>query len=536
MKRLFVCCDGTWNSAVDRKYGMPVPTNVVKFFNAVKEGDVGVDAVGNRITQLRYYHCGVGADESWFARLLDGATGGGLSKRILYAWHWLSSHYADGDEIYIVGFSRGAFTARSLAGMIHCCGLQPGADWAETRQIWLRYVSRKQQLGAKDKRSERRQTFAQSEKHGNAPDIKFLGVWDTVGALGVPRQYDPLGWFDSKYRFHDTTLSPIVKHAYHALALDEERSNFFPTLWTNSPEPDQVLEQRWFAGVHADIGGGYNDCGLSEITLKWMINKAEGCGAIFDRHMKGQIHPDSLSTLHDSLSPLYRWIGYQPRSVPALGAQTPHAPYCQRISREANLRRIRPPIAQAPYRVSLSLENCPEGHDIAVFADSPWNWSGLYLRKGVRYRFRIVGDHHWGIGNLAHGPEGFRGSFFRALLDPFKRISSANWLELCGGIASGETPSVNGDPPEMERLTIGRPLQDSPVEIAPRTSGYLYLFANDVLHFYGRNKGRVIVNVTMEPFAQTPVTRPPTDSEDEQLENPPTAPQPSPAGEGLVTK
>ena len=383
-KRLFVCCDGTWNSAVDTKYGMPVPTNVLKFYNSIRDGDVGTGA--DKFVQLRYYHRGVGAQEGLFARVLDGATGGGLSKNIMSAYHWLCSHYEDGDEIFIVGFSRGAFTARSLAGMLHYCALKSQGDWAHTRQMWRQY-SRRDPDGGPSKPA---LTAA-----GKPVSIKFLGVWDTVGALGVPRQYDLLGFFDRKYRFHDTSLSPIVDHAYHALALDEQRNNFFPTLWTNAPAQNQTLEQVWFTGVHSDVGGGYNDRGLSDITLKWMLDKARDCGAILDDEMVKQIEPNARGVLHDSLSPLYRWIGYQPRSVPPLDAHNASQPFGQRIAPEALDRLKYPPISQAPYRTTLDAAH-PNGCDVAVYADSPWNWSGIYLTGGEVYEFRVHGNHTWG--------------------------------------------------------------------------------------------------------------------------------------------
>lgn len=524
MKRLFVCCDGTWNSAVDTKYGMPVPTNVVKFYNAVIEGNV-IDAQGRACNQLRYYHRGVGAKEGWAARLLDGATGGGLGKNIVNAYHWLSSNYEQDCEIFIVGFSRGAFTARSLAGMLHCCGLEARTDWDHTRQKWLDYVNRKHARKS-EAAGGASATLSSTPPNPLAPVITFLGVWDTVGALGVPTQYDLLALFDKKYQFHDTTLSPKVRNACHALALDEERSNFFPTLWTDIPVPGQTLDQTWFTGVHADIGGGYTESGLSDITLKWMIEKAQSCGAVLRDDMLSQISPDVRGILHDSLSPIYKWIGYQPRSVPALGAAA-DAPFNQRISAEALLRRERPPISQAPYRPGPDVHHMPGGQDVAVFADTPWNWSGVYLRKGVRYRFTAVGAHHWGSRTVTCDASGYTGSFVRRILSPLKRVGDENWLALCGAIASGLIPTVEGDPPLMRPFTIFGKAGAQPLEYTPTESGYLYLFGNDARHLYSQNKGRVIVNISV---ADEPATAP---QDDDHLVN---APATSHQGSGLPTQ
>src|ERR1700676_2390985 len=215
MKRLFVCCDGTWNSDSDEFQGVPVPTNVVRFFNAVSDNN----ADGGE--QLKYYHAGVGANESRLRRLIDGALGVGLSRDIRTAYKWLSDHREADSEIYIVGFSRGTFTARSLVGMLHHCGLPHAANWSLVRQAWTLY-----RLDPKIEENAQRQANFRA-MHGAPPRIRFLGVWETVGALGIPEALNPFGFLKNQYNFHDTTLSPEVERAVQALAIDEQRNNFF---------------------------------------------------------------------------------------------------------------------------------------------------------------------------------------------------------------------------------------------------------------------------------------------------------------------
>lgn len=143
---------------------------------------------------------------------------------------------------------------------------------------------------------------------GNDPiPVKFIGVWDTVGALGIPLR--GLRWLTrQKYLFYDTELSGTVERAYHALAIDEHRAPFEPTLWTYKPKPNQIVEQVWFCGAHSDIGGGYAECGLSNITLEWMLGKAAASGLLFDQEVLAAypLESNPAGLLHNSKTGLYR--------------------------------------------------------------------------------------------------------------------------------------------------------------------------------------------------------------------------------------
>ncbi|OYD77422.1 UNVERIFIED_ORG: uncharacterized protein (DUF2235 family) [Burkholderia sp. CF145] len=481
-RRLFVCCDGTWNSDSDEFQGVPVPSNVVRFFNALSERDE------EGIEQLRYYHVGVGANEGRYRRMVAGAFGTGLSRDIRSAYKWLSDHYDDTSEIFVIGFSRGAFTARSLVGMLRRCGLPRSATWALVKEAWRTY-----RLDPQKKTTEEQQRDFRA-KHGASPSIRFLGVWDTVGALGIPENVDLFGFWKNRFRFHDTNLSPDVKRAVQALAIDEQRNSFFPTLWTSCDGNDQQrVSQVWFPGVHADIGGGYKETGLSDVTLKWMISEAAVCGASFDGNMTQQVEdagPNSMSSvhgvLHNSLTSLYQRIGYRPRSFPLLKRGSRRG--SESVSDLALARQDNPPISQAPYRPNVSVA---KGIEVRVFARPLWNWTGIYMTEGSRYLFNVSAGQTWVDWRTRSGAAGTAGSWVQRLVSWSKRVKDANWFELCGAIAYSAQPSVGGVPPALFYFRIG-----SGVEMLAPASGYLYCFANDAQWAYGNNSGSIRVEVT----------------------------------------
>ena len=285
-RRLVLLFDGTWNKAESN-------TNVERLRQLIALRDsAGVE-------QLVNYIPGVGVASGW-AHLLGGAFGYGLLDNVLRGYRRLCETWQPGDDVFLFGFSRGAYTARSLAGLIRKCGLlKADADGRITKAAiasaydFYRDTSIKpDDAAALDFR----------KHHSVEIDIHFIGVWDTVGALGIP---DTASWFPyarSRYQFHDTELSKIVKYAYQALALDEHRADFAPSVWTRNPysvKPGETLtskkleqieiEQRWFIGSHADVGGG-NDCDgagrkpdpLPELPLAWLQQKAIAAGLACD--------------------------------------------------------------------------------------------------------------------------------------------------------------------------------------------------------------------------------------------------------------
>ncbi|MFG3206696.1 DUF2235 domain-containing protein [Streptomyces sp. NPDC048192] len=308
-KRLVLCCDGTWNFA-----DQPSRTNVAKVALSVRSGAVGGDE------QCVYYHSGVGT-RPW-QHLSGGAFGVGLSQNVIDAYRYLVQTYEPPDELYFFGFSRGAFTVRSLAGLVRNCGILRREHADRIPAAWSLYRDRLEMPSGAASTLFRRSYARETE-------IRFIGVWDTVGALGIPVPASPklervVDRFNQQWAFHDTTLSSWVTAACQALAIDEERPAFQPTLWHQQPGAagrGQELEQVWFAGVHCDVGGGYQETGLSDITLGWMIDQARKHGLAFDLQALStagppdmtprdsidfRVQPNILGRLHQSRTGLWR--------------------------------------------------------------------------------------------------------------------------------------------------------------------------------------------------------------------------------------
>lgn len=259
-KNIVFCADGTWNHPKSQAQVENADTNVYKLYKSLAYTS----------KQATTYDSGVGTGGNLFQHLIGGAFGDGLFQKVKDGYTAIAHVYQQGDAIYIFGFSRGAYTARSLAGMIANCGL-PTAGFDQNLVDTAFQAFRN--------RSQRAVLLASLDKYKLFPaGITCVGVWDTVGSLGIP--VDPLGIDNKIYGFLDTNLHPNVQNAFHAVAIDERRSEFPPTLWTPPFAPGQHVEQVWFAGVHCDVGGGYSETGLSDITLGWMLNKARTCDPV----------------------------------------------------------------------------------------------------------------------------------------------------------------------------------------------------------------------------------------------------------------
>ncbi len=283
MKRLILCCDGTWM----RPYGQAL-TNVALTARAVSPRD------SKGRTQIVYYSAGVGASLSGLS-LWQGMTGADLDDNLLEAYLFLNLNYEPGDALYLFGFSRGAYTVRSLAGLLRKCGILRRSHMDKVREALDLY--RQRGMSADSAEIERfRAAHAIAWPRLSAPltappvdlRIRFLGVWDTVGALGIPRLLPIDLGLNRGYRFHDTALSRSVEFARHAVAIDERRPAFAPTLWSNvaafnAPgRPARVL-QNWFPGDHGGVGGGGDTHGLSNCALMWMLEGAEQAGLAIER-------------------------------------------------------------------------------------------------------------------------------------------------------------------------------------------------------------------------------------------------------------
>ncbi len=306
-RRLVVCADGTWNTPGETDGGVPTPTNVCKMRDAlVQDG-----------TQLVEYHPGVGTG-NWLDKLAGGGFGEGIDRNIQDLYRWLAQTYdgAQNDAIYLFGFSRGAYTVRSLAGFIRNCGLLD-RDHLDKIEDAYRFYRDRTPLTAPDAAAS--QAFrAQYASEARDVTTTFIGVWDTVGALGIP--IPALKWLDGdKYQFHDVNLSRTVRYAYHALAVDEERVPFAPCVWqsqfSGGTSDQQTLEQAWFAGVHSNIGGGYPLAGLSDLTFDWMRNRATAAGLVFKDDYATPVHTKPDYKLSDSMSNLYTPLGRIVRTI-----------------------------------------------------------------------------------------------------------------------------------------------------------------------------------------------------------------------------
>jgi uncharacterized protein (DUF2235 family) len=317
-KRLVFCFDGTWNTLDAR-----CPTNVVLTAETV------LPMAPDGKAQAIFYDEGVGTGKS--EHLGGGMFGWGLVDRLGDAYRFLTFNYTPGDEIYVFGFSRGAFTARSFVGMLRNCGIVARTQAARIGDAIDWYRERTSSKGpnslpTRQFRAEISPTVCVDEGEdawrqanirgyapGDAPllNLRYLGVWDTVGALGVPTRYRLLQFFNRKYRFHDTNLSSMVRSGRHAVAIDERRQDFTPTLWSNIDElnrearadPDSPLapfQERWFPGVHCGVGGGGDFRGLSDQSLAWVWDGAQKAGLALDTSVGSKVFelaPDPCSPL-----------------------------------------------------------------------------------------------------------------------------------------------------------------------------------------------------------------------------------------------
>ena len=246
-----------------------------------------------------FYDWGVG---SYHDKVSGGVTGKGLHKNIMDDYRYIVQNYAPGDHIFLFGFSRGAYTVRSLCGLINNCGILKRPD---ANLIQAAFDHYKKPSARYAPRGEASVAFRRTHSHASRK-IEFVGVWDTVGAMGIPISF--LGLFDDKDEFYDTKIGRNVRTARHALAIDEFRRDFEPTVWNH--RPGMSLKQVWFSGAHSDIGGGYKpDRGgrlLSDFPLDWMMREASSAGLTLEPHLKRRLNPSAAATLHKSRRSFYR--------------------------------------------------------------------------------------------------------------------------------------------------------------------------------------------------------------------------------------
>ena len=277
-KRLAVFLDGTWNS---------IETNTNVWRMRALCASKGRDGK----PQLIYYGLGVNG-------FIGGAFGQGIDENIRSAYEWLVENYNDGDEIFIFGFSRGAYTARALAGLIAIDGILKAGSPIGVSELFDRYKrgdGEETIWTLKDMEAAHSEKITDQErlllKYSQLAYVTVVGVWDTVGSIGIEAG-DFTGVSSSQFDYLQTGLRLPILNAYHALAIDEHRKKFSPTLWdVHRKDPTDIVrpparaltsvEQRWFVGAHANVGGGYPTDLLPQPSLLWLMKKAEAHGLTF---------------------------------------------------------------------------------------------------------------------------------------------------------------------------------------------------------------------------------------------------------------
>jgi len=350
-KNIVFCADGTWNHPSDPEVDDPNanPSNVFKLFLKLEgdddhrtirladEQEKAIPAADGSPGQIAKYLHGVGDSRNFLVRVLGGGFGEGLITRIVRGYTFVSRNYEPGDKIFLVGFSRGAYIVRALAGLISAKGLLP-PDVAsdETKQEAYRqgsamwYAWRRDVVGGIDqspdhlRKADHLREFVRDLPHFvfeepshaqlvPAP-IEAVAVWDTVGAYGIP-EFNEHGAYVDAFRFADQKLSGNVKFGRHAISIDEQRKNFTPTLW--EPDPQRIV-QGLFPGGHADVGGGYheNESGLSDCALHWMTRELKALRIRIGPPVIPE-KPDPCGVGHaEWAKPLWQAIGAAPRQLP----------------------------------------------------------------------------------------------------------------------------------------------------------------------------------------------------------------------------
>lgn len=340
-KQLILCFDGMWDRPPDQGNlvhstgisdqqtahpplnDLPPATSVLRLYESI------LPRTHQGRPQQKWYDSGT--EIPWFHRFRAGSFGYGVDQSILHAYAYLAATYEPGDDLFVYGFSRGAYTARSLAGLLSIAGL-PSASVFNTELVkrirevashpststttpsaLTRYLSEMILDPSSQALDDAYRLYRKShgDIHAEMPplsrrrgtqevSITLLGLWETVGPLGIPTNV--LKWLnDHRYNFHDTELSSNVKQAYHALAIDEHRADHNATLWTSPPRPGQTIEQRWFAGAHGDLGGTYPERDLADFALAWLQRHSIETGLAIETRAVPR-NPSALSPIHDSFS------------------------------------------------------------------------------------------------------------------------------------------------------------------------------------------------------------------------------------------
>ncbi|MBL8394674.1 MAG: glutathione transferase GstA [Candidatus Accumulibacter sp.] len=529
-KQIVVCLDGTWNNPIEQ-------TNVYRLFEMLPGDEQFVEEQGpirshlvKRDQELAAFYLKSVGNGGRTQGLLGSTQGIGLHDCMIDAYVLVSQAYRSGDKIWLFGFSRGAWAARSLAAFIARTGLlwpaeaydDTAADMAE--QIWLAY---------KEDRGKKR--GVRFWKHHDPMPIRMVGVWETVGEFGVP-QFNGLRMIDREelrfLKFADRELSSRVEHARQALAIDEARSDFRPTLWSERAGIRQV----WFAGAHGDVGGGYEHCGLSDIALEWMmdeVNELEAGLRLSPDRLGQPLAPNPLGDRHDETHNLaWRSRPDGERKIPDRAEL--HPSVLLRLQERADYRpkaledvaicaAFYPKGDETPEEVLQSeREHLPfrklplDGSTrFPVYAHKWWNASGIEVDAGERYRIEASGA--WIDKGTPAGADGYESkAWFMHLAEGSRRLEERPWFALVAAIHP--RPDLEANNPDSENVLTG--LLESTIngvkrideessliatpngcEIEISEAGCLYFFANDSPFSYGNNSGFLTIEITRLPWS-----------------------------------
>ncbi|KAK3071882.1 hypothetical protein LTR53_007837 [Teratosphaeriaceae sp. CCFEE 6253] len=330
-KRLILCEDGTWlnSDSGSLKGALAIPSNITRLARAIKS--ISSDS----IPQVTYYHFGVGAGSGVLDKVM-GATGSGLAEIVREGWHmadeFLATNWVPGDEIFIFGFSRGAFAARAIAGLVGEVGILTRTGLPYFPEIFRdvenkhdeNYVPKHPDLPFPDKPSAMDPAYTDELRRRRMTrldvPIKVVGVFDTVGALGTPK----IGWLTrlglqskamKELSFYDTSLGDCIEYAFQALALDERRYSFQPTLWEKLKGNNTVLRQVWFPGAHSNIGGGNDDQQIPflDFDTDYLLDQWEAVEDYYKKHDE-KPRPWSFGEIFDGLTGIYVLGGMKVRT------------------------------------------------------------------------------------------------------------------------------------------------------------------------------------------------------------------------------
>ena len=375
-KTIVFCADGTWNGPgeVDAAAHEAEATNVYKLFLDLA-GDDEPDTTrlsdeqertqrdaGGRVLQAAKYIHGVGDSRNFLVRIMGGALGSGVITRIVRGYTFVSRSYEPGDAIVLVGFSRGAYTARALGAFIAARGLldrtryplddKPTAyrlgvaAWYAHRRDALEHCKRGDWLAQLQARVIDLPAFVLRPPEALVPaPVHAIAVWDTVGALGIPDFNRDAERLDA-FQFCDRTLNPAVAHGVHAVSLDERRADFTPTLW----DKDERIVQAIFPGAHSDVGGGYAESGLSDGALEWMTARLAALGVRFAASPTVTPIPNPTDVAHQPwLTPPFDAFGKTaPRSFSGSLGLSEHRSVGARVG--GGDVAVLPPGSSGPYR------------------------------------------------------------------------------------------------------------------------------------------------------------------------------------------